>query len=153
MKLENCRALGIGETVAPGDVYEVDGELIPVEPYAVGNIIDGDEFVNILRPTHRPALEMLCEEYDIQTPIGKEALRLMVENAALLDRKNRDYSKENISAFGEFGILVRVNDKICRLKNLLANMSQPKNESVEDTWTDLANYAVIALMVRRGLWK
>jgi len=27
-----------------------------------------------------------------------------------------------------------------------------KNEAVEDTWIDLADYGIIALLVRRGKW-
>lgn len=153
MNKDNYRLLGIGETISPNDVYEVDGELIPVESYAIGQIIDGDEFISILRPNGGDLISRICQEYDIQTPIGKDALKIMLENAALLDRKNRDYSKENIAAFGEFGVLVRANDKICRLKNLLFAMDAPKNESIEDSWVDLGCYSVIGIMLRRNLWR
>lgn len=68
--------------------------------------------------------------------------------------KQRDYGRGNIDAFGEVGVLVRASDKLARLKNLLYDNpgSTPKNESVIDTWGDLANYAIIALMIRRGWW-
>jgi hypothetical protein len=39
-----------------------------------------------------------------------------------------------------------------RLKNL-NKMPSVKNESIEDTYQDIANYAVISLMIRRNLWK
>jgi len=50
------------------------------------------------------------------------------------------------------GILMRVWDKICRLKNLMGK-ENPKNESIDDSWLDMANYALIAILVRRGIWK
>lgn len=153
MKMENCRSLGIGETVQNGDLYEVDGELIPVEAYAVGQLIDGEEFVNILRPVGGNLIDRICADFDIQTPTGRAALRVMLENAALLDSKHRDYGPGNISGFGEYGIMVRLSDKLERLKKLLTSGSQPNNESLEDTYKDISNYAVIALMVRRNLWK
>jgi len=52
--------------------------------------------------------------------------------------------------FGEFGVLVRTNDKIARLKNLLRNQKAPSNESIDDTWKDTAGYAVVAMMLRKG---
>ena len=46
--------------------------------------------------------------------------------------------------------MVRLWDKVNRLKNLVWGNSRPKNESVEDTLTDVAGYAIIALMLRKG---
>jgi hypothetical protein len=67
--------------------------------------------------------------------------------------KQRDYGPGNILEFGELGILIRATDKQKRLKNLLYdNPNEPANESLEDTWVDWANYGIIALMVRRGIW-
>jgi hypothetical protein len=67
--------------------------------------------------------------------------------------KQRDYGRGNIDAFGEIGVLVRASDKLARLKNLLHdNPGEPSNETLDDTWKDLANYGIIALMLRRGTW-
>lgn len=74
---------------------------------------------------------------------------VMGELRELMIDKQRDYSHSNITDFGEYGVLVRLNDKVCRLKNLLGK-KEPKNESIEDSWIDAANYAIIALMLRKG---
>lgn len=68
----------------------------------------------------------------------------------LLVQKQKDYGSQNILEFGEYGLLVRISDKFHRLKNLLQNDKEPQNETIEDTFMDLRNYAQIALMVRRG---
>lgn len=68
----------------------------------------------------------------------------------LLIAKQHDYGHSNITDFGELGVLVRANDKMARLKNLLNCSSIPKNESIEDSWRDLSNYGIIALLIRRG---
>lgn len=68
----------------------------------------------------------------------------------LLVDKQRDYGPKNITMFGEFGVLVRANDKLQRLINLIQNNKEPKNEAIEDTWADLRNYSQIALMVRNN---
>ena len=67
---------------------------------------------------------------------------------ALLVRKHEDYGPGNILAFGNLGVLVRMNDKVERLKHLSKSGKEPKNETIEDTLRDIANYAVIALMLR-----
>jgi len=78
--------------------------------------------------------------------ITKELTNVMVS-------KQHDYGSANITEFGEFGVLVRANDKMARLKNLIDSENAPNNESIEDTWKDLANYSIIALMLRRGWWE
>ncbi len=75
------------------------------------------------------------------------------EIVEMLDGKNSDYGQNNITEFGMHGILVRANDKMARLKNLryLTVNEKPKiNETLNDTWADLAGYAIIALMLRKG---
>ena len=70
--------------------------------------------------------------------------------AELIAAKQNDYGKDNILGFGEQGLVVRLWDKINRLKNLVWNNTRPKNESVEDTLKDVAGYAIIGLMLRKG---
>lgn len=65
-------------------------------------------------------------------------------------KKHHDYGKGNILDTKELGIAFRVSDKLNRLKFLLSNNKIPNNESVEETWIDIAVYAVIAVMYRRG---
>lgn len=73
----------------------------------------------------------------------------------LLISKQRDYGPGNINnAFGGpiNGLMVRMGDKFERLKNLLASGHDPEHESIEDSFKDLANYCIIAMMVTRGTW-
>ncbi len=63
--------------------------------------------------------------------------------------KHKDYGKGNILDTGELGIAFRVNDKLNRIKNILQTGKQPNNESLDDSWTDIGVYAIIALMFRR----
>lgn len=77
---------------------------------------------------------------------------ILAEMRAVIISKNEDYGPGNIAAFGELGVLVRASDKIERLKTLLVRKRQPNYEGIDDTWLDLANYGVIAQMVRRGWW-
>lgn len=66
-------------------------------------------------------------------------------------QKHRDYGKGNILSIKELGIAFRTSEKIERLKNLLmATDKVPANESIDDSWLDIAVYAVIAKMYRQG---
>lgn len=97
--------------------------------------------------------ESMAQDLGLETELGRAALKFFVECAVLLDEKNRDYGPGNISAFGEKGVIVRVNDKVERLKTLVWGDKHPEHEKVSDTWLDLANYGVIGLMCHRGEWK
>jgi hypothetical protein len=71
--------------------------------------------------------------------------------------KQRDYGPKNISEApgGPInGLLVRMNDKIQRLINLTYNSAgdDPTNEAIKDSYADLANYCVIAMMVLDNKW-
>lgn len=89
----------------------------------------------------------------ITTAMGRAAFAYFCEAAVLLDTKQRDYGSGNVSAFGEKGIIVRMNDKVERLKTLVWNDKSPEHEKVSDTWLDIANYGVIGLLCHRGEWK
>lgn len=65
-------------------------------------------------------------------------------------KKHQDYGKGNILSIKELGIAFRESEKIERLKNLLLEQKKATNEPVDDTWIDIAVYAIIALMYRRG---
>jgi len=78
------------------------------------------------------------------------ALTVANEIAALISAKQHDYGKGNVLAFGENGVIMRANDKIERLKNLVLRGIDPATEPTEKSWEDIAGHAIIALMLRRG---
>jgi hypothetical protein len=70
--------------------------------------------------------------------------------------KHKDYGPLNIAGApggAMNGLRVRMYDKLARLNNLLDTGDTPKYESLEDTLLDLANYAIIGLLVQRGQWE
>ena len=91
---------------------------------------------------------------ELVTPQAKMALELSMENILTFDKKQQDYGSSNISnnPMPEFGVAIRANDKIQRIMNLLAKKGTAVNEAREDSWMDLANYALIGYLVAKGLW-
>ena len=70
-----------------------------------------------------------------------------------MDEKQKDYGPKNISRFGVRGLSVRLYDKVERLANLLMDREEsPKNDSLEDTFKDIANYGIIGLMLLKEQW-
>lgn len=65
-------------------------------------------------------------------------------------KKHKDYGKDNILEMGELGVAFRETEKVSRLKHLLREDREPQYESMEENWIDVAVYAVIAIMLRRG---
>ena len=73
------------------------------------------------------------------------------QNRALLifmDRHSK-YGSKNIAAEGHAGTMVRLNDKIQRIRHGTSNFS---DESIEDAHYDASNYPLIGLMVLKGHW-
>jgi hypothetical protein len=73
----------------------------------------------------------------------------------LLLSKHRDYGPKNISLApgGPVnGLRVRMHDKLARINNLVDSGADPQHESLEDSFKDMANYAIIGLLVLRGQW-
>ena len=68
----------------------------------------------------------------------------------LVISKQWDYGHGNIAKFGLIGIVVRLSDKIERLKNLLSTGASPSNESLDDTKMDIVGYCILALMLIDG---
>lgn len=73
----------------------------------------------------------------------------------LLMSKHNDYGPKNISDSpgGPLnGLRVRMHDKLARINNLIDNSKNPEHESLEDSFKDMANYAIIGLLVIRNQW-
>jgi hypothetical protein len=73
----------------------------------------------------------------------------------LLLSKHKDYGPKNISQApgGPInGLRVRMHDKLARINNLIDSGASPEHESLEDSFKDMANYAIIGLLVLRGKW-
>lgn len=106
----------------------------------------------------------------IQDRYGKEYAGLLknfrdlqLEQYLLFARKNHDYGMKNITAGSDLetedevkfvltGLWFRISDKVNRWRNIMKNGWTVETETFLDTLQDIANYAIIAEMVARGLW-
>jgi hypothetical protein len=122
--------------------------------------------------------ELTKEEAEIFTELKLFAVRSLEalnsgSDISILDKsydiglkKNHDYGSANITNFGVLGVLVRLNDKVQRVRNLLLGMGafnittnlnstnkmKVSDEKVEDTLMDMINYATYGNMLLDGIW-
>jgi hypothetical protein len=107
----------------------------------------------------------VSEEWELRQPPSADSFEVSVahtfqELLDLLLSKHKDYGPKNISEApgGAInGLRVRMHDKLARINNLYEYMEdtggfQPQHESIEDSFKDMANYAIIGLLVLRGKW-
>jgi len=93
-------------------------------------------------------------------PTNEDSLSIYLSSISdelteLLLSKHKDYGPKNISdAPGGAlnGLRVRMHDKLARINNLVDSGASPEHESLEDSFKDMANYAIIGLLVLREQW-
>lgn len=75
--------------------------------------------------------------------------RVVDELTEIYVAKNTDYGRSFADLFAEFGLLstvIRLQDKVGRLRTLCKQEARVKDESVRDTLLDIANYALMTVM-------
>ena len=99
----------------------------------------------------------IAESLELKTDMGREIVKVALECMKLFDDKQQDYGSTNISASGEIGVAVRLQDKVSRMRHILLKQmcgeNGVNNESLADTYQDVANYGMIGMLLNRNLWK
>ena len=103
------------------------------------------ECTNELLDNFQKAYKLWCAK---QHDYGDSNIRLG------LDLSSSSESSQN-NRLAQLGVVIRMNDKISRLINLYKKdkiEASAINESIEDTCTDLMNYANMLMVLRVGKW-
>lgn len=105
----------------------------------------------------KKAKELESDKDDSHSPKGVDNSDGVKDNriaellSGMLDtykRKNHDYGDafhDSIVEFGLVAAVVRMNDKMQRIKTLVKKEAEVKDESIRDTLLDLANYCVMTV--------
>jgi hypothetical protein len=79
--------------------------------------------------------------------------KVFEEYLALWKVKQRKYGPNNIAACGKEGVVIRLNDKVQRLRRFnFDGIVGDKEGSEEDAWLDALGYAAMGLIVYRQQW-
>ena len=98
-----------------------------------------------LEPVHIDSLEEMLK-HDSRSDKHRKVIE---EIHKTFNIKNADYGNSFGEQFDEYGILsavIRLDDKMRRLKQLMNQPAQVKDESIRDTVLDMANYAIMTVM-------
>ena len=106
------------------------------------------------------AISFITEKYPETTKMFQD---IQFNQWELFCKKQKDYGPKNISVGTNLeteeevklaltGLWFRMNDKMQRFQQIVINNQEPENESLTDTFMDLANYALIAQLVKEKVW-
>lgn len=91
------------------------------------------------------------DENDPVNPFMEEYEKIVTETMELCIKKNKDYGssvQDTYERFGDVSYLVRITDKYNRICSLLDKKAEVKDESIDDTIRDMANYCFLWLASR-----
>ena len=91
-------------------------------------------------------------ENDPVNPFMEEYKKIVTDTRELCVAKNKDYGssvQDTYERFGDASYLVRITDKYNRICTLLDKEAEVKDESIDDTIRDMANYCFLWLASRR----
>jgi len=90
---------------------------------------------------------LISSEYIERNNRVNQLNNIQLEALNLFEKKNKDYG-DAFTQDGVIGVLVRLGDKINRLKNISNNnITLVKTETLRDTLIDLHNYSAMAVML------
>ena len=113
------------------------------------------EGISILQGRFTPSSDSQGSSVAREVHLEVDLSNLTTELTDLLLSKHKDYGPKNISQApgGAInGLRVRMHDKLARINNLVDSGATPEHESLEDSFKDMANYAIIGLLVLRNKW-
>ena len=119
-------------------LFETKGKIINMEDVSFnteGYIVDLDD---VKEETANPFME----EYE----------KIVLDTMKLCIAKNKDYGssvQDTYNKFGDVSYLVRITDKYNRICTLLDKEAEVKDESIDDTIRDMANYCFLWLASRK----
>ena len=119
-------------------LFETESKVINMEDVSFnteGYIVDLDD---VKEETANPFME----EYE----------KIVTDTMELCMAKNKDYGssvQDTYNKFGDVSYLVRITDKYNRICTLLDKEAEVKDESIDDTIRDMANYCFLWLASRK----
>ena len=87
----------------------------------------------------------------VENEFMEEYKKIVTETMELCIKKNKDYGssvQDTFEKFGDISYLVRITDKYNRICSLLNGEGEIKDESIDDTIRDMANYSFLWLASR-----
>ena len=107
------------------------------------------ETLDEVKETLQKTLDKVKEP--VENEFMEEYKKIVTETMELCIKKNKDYGssvEDTFEKFGNISYLVRITDKYNRICSLLNREGEVKDESIDDTIRDMANYSFLWLASR-----
>ena len=107
------------------------------------------ETLDEVKETLQKTLDKVKEP--VENEFMEEYKKIVTETMELCVKKNKDYGssvEDTFEKFGDISYIVRITDKYNRICSLLNREGEVKDESIDDTIRDMANYAFLWLASR-----
>ena len=107
------------------------------------------ETLDEVKETLQKTLDKVKEP--VENEFMEEYKKIVTETMELCIKKNKDYGssvQDTFEKFGDISYLVRITDKYNRICSLLNGEGEIKDESIDDTIRDMANYSFLWLASR-----
>ena len=107
------------------------------------------ETLDEVKETLQKTLDKVKEP--VENEFMEEYKKIVTETMELCVKKNKDYGssvQDTFEKFGDISYLVRITDKYNRICSLLNREGEVKDESIDDTIRDMANYSFLWLASR-----
>ncbi len=101
--------------------------------------------------SYSPSLDVEDDMYKALAGLAS----VVAQYTQIFAERQRKYGPGNINAFGARGVVVRLHDKLARLRNLYFENErggEADDETKLDTWLDIGGYGLIGAMKEEGLW-
>jgi hypothetical protein len=125
------------------ECYDPDAKRASLD--AIDALLDAGEFLEVEDFLAIATDALLSIEQDVWDSTKKDVWDIL----KTVISKQHDYGHQNILRHGITGVIVRMCDKVERIKNL-QRRDKPANESLQDSWGDLVGYSIIAVMLLEG---
>lgn len=149
----------------------IDEVKIPLVPRATHLDMSREDVTTHHQSTYIPVTKQaLVEQAEAQklilalgltTELAQAVVPVLIRNLITLESKQKDYGPHNLIKFGEYGVVVRMGDKMERIINLSKKQRQAYgnttemyacNEPMADSFLDMANYSLIGYVMQTGVW-
>lgn len=87
------------------------------------------------------------------TLLEEQVLAVMGKAFTIWKDRQAKYGPQNIAFTGALGCMIRAFDKVSRLRGVyLAGKGDTPDETINDSWLDLLNYALMGYLCHNNLW-
>lgn len=97
-------------------------------------------------------IELVAKQLELKNDFSRKFIKQAMDVIIRFDKKHTEKGLGQYSKFGPFGVIVRMDEKYHELAESYNSATSFPKDILEKDWEDIAVYALMGLMIERGLW-